>query len=239
MTVIHHTIELSGRTPLAQGTHCHVYAAPFDPELVIKVIRRDLPPPRNQWKKWKRALHGWRPALQDRPLIREYAAYIALRRTQIDRGGDLPVAHCAGVVATDHGLGILYEKISEDGQELGPSVSQLASGGQLEAALPLLTDFARRLFDWDIRANDVNRGNIVLGNRNGRRQFVLVDGLGDSHLIPLRAWFRRWNHRSLNKRFAKVARRTALKWDSQSRQFLALTGTQSTPERDHRREHGD
>lgn len=231
-------ISLEGEQPLAQGTHRMLFNAPFDRALIIKVYRETRPAPRNQWKRMKRGLHRFVPALQNRPLLREYAAYLKLKRQQGVRGEEPPVANWCGLVATNLGLGVVYEKIQLDGQAVGPSVSTLWRSGDLQAYLPLLDDFARRLFDWNIRANDINAGNVVLGVRHGRHQFVLVDGLGDSHLIPIRTWSRRLNERSLHKRLEKVVAGTTIHWDRLARRFVC-DGAQSlldpAPHRNDRR----
>ncbi len=213
-------LRLRDKTPLAQGDHRALYAVESDPTLVVKVIRATPAPPRNPVKRLKRICHRVFPLSQDRSLLREYAAYMRLKRAQLERTDEPPVADWAGPVATDIGLGMLYEKIGPEDGTIGPSVSALARSGKLPEYLPLLNDFVRRLFEWEIRANDVNRGNIVLGTRHGREQFVLVDGLGDSHFIPVRTWFGWWNEYSLNKRLAKVAARTHLTWDPNERRFL-------------------
>ncbi|GEM_PF-264496 len=211
---------LEGETPLAQGTHRMLFVAPFDPALIIKVYRTSRPAPRNAWKRAKRGLHRVLPSLRERPLLREYAAYLELKRQQVQRQAEPPVANWCGIVATNYGLGVVYERIHLGDAGIGPSVSALWRSGELGAHLPLLDEFARRLFDWNIHANDINAGNVVLGLRNGRHQFVLVDGLGDSHLIPIRTWSRRLNERSLHKRLDKVVAGTTIHWDRLARRFM-------------------
>lgn len=213
------TLRLRDKTPLARGTHRALYAVEFDPALVVKVAHSGPPRPRNFGKRLKRIFRRMFPFLHDRPLRREHAAYLRLKKRKHERTDDLPVADWVGWIPTDVGPGVLYEKIGSEDGAIGPSVSALARSGTLPEYLPLLNDFARRLFEWEIRANDVNRGNVVLGTRHGREQFVLVDGLGDSHFIPVRTWFRWWNEYSLNKRLAKVAARTSLVWDPDKRRF--------------------
>ena len=214
MTVLNDMLVIGDREPVAEGTHCRVYAVPFNNQLVVKVMREDLPVAVGLRRRLKRWSHRRLPSLRYRPLIREYAAYMAVRREQMRHGGDMPIAQCCGIIATDQGLGVLYEKVSLTGQELGPSVGQLARENKLLPMLPMLNEFVRRLFEWNIHANDINRGNIVLGSRDGRQQFVLVDGLGDSHLIPIRTWFRFCNQRSLHRRIARMAAKLSLSWDS-------------------------
>jgi hypothetical protein len=95
----------------------------------------------------------------------------------------------------------------------------IANGQFGDAHLAMLNDFVRRVFAWRLRANDINAGNIVFGVRGGQPQFVLVDGLGDSNVVPLRSWSDRLNERSLARRFRSTARKVGLAWDDRSRRF--------------------
>ncbi len=212
------SLRLKEQTPLARGTHQALYDVKGHPELIVKVLQNNRAV-RSPGKRLKGVLRRYCPAVRDRSLKREYVEYIRLKRRQIEGPDAFPAANFFGLVATDVGLGKVFEKIQGPDGRPGPTVGALGEDGRLPDYLPLLNDFARRLFAWEVRANDVNRGNIVLGLRSGREQFVLVDGLGDSHAIPVRTWSRTWNERSLHKRLAKVAARTRLVWHPAERRF--------------------
>ncbi len=212
-------LRLHDKTPVAQGTHKALYEVEPDPTLIVKVMLKKNPPAKTLLKRLKRFFHHLFPILGYRPLLREYAAYIKLKIRQLERTDDLPAAEFHGLILTDIGLGLLFEKIQTASGLLGPTLGTLFKTGKLPEYMPLLNDFAERLFAWEVRANDLNKGNIVLGVRDGREQFVLVDGLGDSHLIPIRTWFAWCNNRSLNKRLAKIASNTRLQWNASDRCF--------------------
>ena len=217
---MHEPLDLSHLTPLGGGSHRLIYDVPGHPELLIKVMR-DAPtkPPKNGLKRIKNALKARHTQSQFRFLFREYNAYIKAKLTAQQQQCSLPVSDMRGLVVTTQGLGMLVEKVVDAHGQLAPRLTQLAREGRLEKNLPLLNRFVDQLFSLNLLANDVNRGNVVLGVRNNSPQFILVDGLGDSHFIPIRSWSRRANHRSLSKRMHKIAGFCDIHWNASLRCF--------------------
>jgi len=214
---------LRHQSPLARGTHRALYRLEEAPQLLVKVVDATAASESaTVIRRWKRKLHKALPSLGRRFLFREYRAYLKAKLQQEQRADELPVAEQRGLVLTDIGIGMLVELIGDSKGNPGPTLWHLYKDGRLETLLVELNDFTRRMFAWGIRANDINVSNIVLGQRNGLRQFVLVDGLGDSHLIPLRSWFEVLNARSLHKRFDKLAKALGLRWNSRDLAFTAL-----------------
>ncbi len=215
-------LYLQNKEPLACGTHRAIFALDDHPALIVKVAIPRKAPPRNHIKRIKYAIKKRICSQEQRPLLREYSAYLRLKKNPLNKTERPPVAEFHGLVATDLGLGMLYEKMQTTDGQLGISLGKLQRTNRLHAYIPLLNDFAQRLFTWQIRANDINRGNIVLGSHNGTEQFFLVDGLGDSHAIPLRTWFNKANEKSLHKRLAKTAGRIDLSWNVDRRCFETM-----------------
>jgi hypothetical protein len=57
---------------------------------------------------------------------------------------------------------------------------------------------------------DLHERNLVYAlGRDGSRRFVLIDGLGDSNLLPFKSWSRVINRRSKQKRFVRLRKRIA------------------------------
>lgn len=216
---------LSGRKPLITGSHRAVYEVTGDDELLVKVMLPGLGHRQGWVKSLKEQVKVRLRYGRHRFLFREYSGYI---RTWLNQGRAQltpPIADLRGFVVTDLGLGMLTEKIRGPSGQLAEQLHKIYKSGQLEDHLSLLNDFARSLFEWDVIANDINAGNVVLGERHGKLQFVLVDGLGESYLIPVRNWFRWVNRRSLNKRLQRTAASCGLHWDSKLRAFTMLEKT--------------
>lgn len=212
---------LSGRTPLARGKHRVLYCLDEYPGLIVKVMPARKPPPADTIERRIRyALYKRFPVFRYRFWIHEQKALLRLRFKQLDTSADPPVASSFGIVLTDLGMGMLGEKIQTPDGELAPSLEQLVQENRVEEWLPHLNEFVAELYRWEIRAHDLKAANIVLGFRQDRHQFILVDGLGDGTLIPLRSWSARLNVQSLNKRLNAIAVKMNMGWNQRERRFF-------------------
>ena len=218
MLLVEKPLQLKGQEPIAHGNRRAIYSVEDHPGILVKVLlsasaqSRVMPA--------KRLLRQLFPSLAYRFLFREYACYLRAKITQSDDSGPLPISELRGLVQTDLGLGMIVENICDRDGNPGPTLRRLLASGAFDARhLELLNNFVRRIYTLHIRANDLNPSNIVLGHRGGVEQFVLVDGLGDSHLIPVRSWARWMNTRSLNRRFAALTNPGGLVWDADTREF--------------------
>jgi len=223
-------LKLKDKTPLASGTHRLLFDVKGSPGLLVKVMRSpEQAPPAGLRKQLKLALQRFSRYGRFRFLFREYHYYVRSKLAAAEAGVRAPIAEVRGLVATDLGIGMLAEKIIGPDGLVAPPLSMLHEDGRLIAYLPMLDAFAQRLFTLDIVANDINDGNIVLGLRRDEEEFVLVDGLGDSHLIPLRSWWPWFNRRSLNKRLHKLAARIDHIWDPDVRCFRQIDAPLQQP----------
>ncbi len=221
MSLVSPVLSLGGCRPRANGSHRAIYDVPGSPELIVKVMLGHTEnTPRNIVKALKyRVRNRWIPRLRYRFLYREYKSYIDIKLSQHQYDEPPPVAELRGIIQTDIGLGMLFEKVVDRPGGLARTVSSVWRAGIESHHVDLLNDFVHKLFHWNIKVNDLNADNIVLGHRDGQDCIVIVDGLGDSHLIPVRSWFRSLNHRSLSKRLASMADRLGLVWHADRRQF--------------------
>jgi hypothetical protein len=207
-------------TPVAQGGGRLVYFHPDFPDCLLKVGKPKVPD--SAKARLEARIAGLFPAYGTRDVRHEVKAYVDAV-LQPRRGGEsLPVAGFRGFVDTDLGLAMMVERISLEGRMLGPTVLSLAGGdGSLsDGHLALLNAFSRLLFEWNVRARDLNPANIVLGDRDGRARFYLVDGLGDVTIIPLNTWFGAANRVELNRLLTICAVPLGLRWDRRARAFL-------------------
>jgi hypothetical protein len=223
MFLPHEGLSLRDKTPLIEGTHRVLYEVDGAPHLVVKVMRRRVTvKPRNFVKLLKyRFRDRYLPSAHYRFLYREYKTYIDIKLAQEQRRQAPPIAELRGLVQTDLGMGMLAEKIVSRTGALASTVHAMFLAGELDRHLAGLTHFARSLFDWNLRVNDLNSVNIVLGWRGGHDEFVIIDGLGDSNIVPIRSWSTRANRRSLEKRLARMADRLALRWVVATREFAS------------------
>ena len=212
-------VSLSTLEPVASGGGRLVFFHPDFPDCLLKVENAKTP---GTAKERVDGLLGRRFAsFATRDLRHEIKAYVDARLQTGQPEGSFPVADFRGLVETDLGIALLVERIFRNGELMGPTVRKLAGKEKTlsDDHLALLNEFARQLFAWKVRARDLNPGNIVLGERDGRERFFLVDGLGDVTLVPLNTWFDVANAVELNRLFAICARGLGLTWDRTARAF--------------------
>ncbi|OLS47053.1 YrbL family protein [Rhodovulum sulfidophilum] len=214
-------LVLRDKPQVARGNKRALFLIDGYPDVVVKVVL-----PREGGTNMagpKRLLRRFLPSTNYRFLFREYKCYLAAKLAQAGQSGQsgaLPIIELRGLVQTDLGPGMIEELIKDGEGNPGTSLRQMVQRKVFEEHhLELLNDFVRRIFAWRVRANDLNPSNILFGQRAGISQFVLVDGLGDSHLIPVRTWSGHLNERSLCKRFEDTSRVTGLTWDAKDRVF--------------------
>ena len=205
-------LELKHLQPLAKGNARLVYEHPQSPRLLIKVMRPDLVERRQVSPKlWFQGLRRYDPYVVFLREIREYvAAYAAL-------GQAAPFAQVVhGLVETELGLGLVLEAVRNSDGGLAPTIAKLVQQGQFDAeATTALDQFLSELLESDLVIADLHERNLVYAlGRDGSRRFVLIDGLGDSNLLPLKSWSRWFNRRSKGKRIARLRKRIHVRLES-------------------------
>lgn len=213
------TVCLGGLDPVASGQDRSVYLHPDYPDVLFKVLRD--PAGRPMPRTFRGITQRLFPSVRYRPIRKEYEAYLALQPRMGDLPGDIPITHLYGLCRTDLGPATVVERIGDRTHPVGESLRTMALAGTFDPALlPLLNDFADRLLRWQVRTTDMTMQNIVLGLRAGRRQFVLVDGIGDVFAIPIRTWSRTAMRIGHGQSLATIARKLGLGWDVRSHRFL-------------------
>ncbi|HSK29882.1 MAG TPA: YrbL family protein, partial [Candidatus Limnocylindria bacterium] len=139
-----------------------------------------------------------------RTYARQIAEYLKIRA----RLRDHPpiIEQVFGIVDTDHGLGLIVERINGRDGGLAPTLFAVveANGYSQE-----LEDRILRLRDETIRheiiTGDLHGGNIVCGHdaEHGER-LVMVESIGDKTFIPVNTLSRYINRRSNERHFRHV-----------------------------------
>lgn len=211
-------IALSGRDRVARGNDRAVYFHPDYPDVLFKVLL-DLSEIR---------LKGFRgcslrmfPSTRMRAIFKEFECYVMVQTQVGTAEGDLPIPRMLGFVETDLGSASIVERIQDGAGVIGPNLLSMRESGAFgREHVPLLNDFAQRLLSWKVRTTDMNMLNVSYGIRDGRPQFVLVDGIGDNFAIPIRTWSERAMKRGHSRSFAKIARHFDLVWDPVAHRFV-------------------
>jgi hypothetical protein len=198
-------LQLKNRESLAKGNVRLVFEHPESPDLLVKVMRPDLVDQRYGGREaWFGTMRRYDPYVVFLREIREFvAAHAALGRAA-------PFAQTVhGLVETDLGLGLVLEAARGPDGGLAPTIAKLVELGQFDAeAAAALDQFLLDLLESDMVIADLHERNLVYAcARDCSRRFVLIDGLGDSNLLPLKSWSRWHNRRSKEKRVARLKKR--------------------------------
>jgi len=209
--------------PLVSGHQRSVYGVPDISDTVLKI-----PHYRQQdgmHRVFKRSLRRMFPAGRFRVLTKEAEFQMALTLRYPSEAVLLPLPQFRGFVATDEGLGALWQMAAARAGGLGRNLRQIAEDGDLDSVRGPLNTCAARLFRFGIVAPDLHAGNLVLDETAALARFLLVDGFGDRNVIPVRSMSRRLNEASLNKQLAHVAAEVGLFWHESERKFRSIRGT--------------
>jgi hypothetical protein len=208
-------LALQHLDPVARGSARLVFEHPQRPDLLVKVMR-----PKHLEARYGKGAAWFRRRRYDPYVLflREIREYVAAHASN---GHSLRIAQkVRGLVETDLGLGLLVEAVRGADGALAPTVAKLiATGAYDEAAQQALERFLEELLESDIVIADLHERNLVCAvGADGKQQFVMIDGLGSSTLIPFKGWSRALNRRSKVKRIrrlrARIARRIASFLDS-------------------------
>lgn len=218
-------VDLSGRKIVAKGNRRDVYL--IDPQevgiggantpLVLKIPRYEER--RAHPRLSKRIIAKLFPASLER-VIRVEAKYWEHLAASI--GADpktMPVPFFYGYVDTNLGRATLWESVWGADGELAPSISQLELKGGLARAIEPLNRFVAFCFETNIVAPDIRSDNVVLAERFGRTEAVLVDGYGDMRLLSFLSLSPRYNTQFMTRRFARFAWTVGLHFDTETRLF--------------------
>ncbi|WP_296417198.1 YrbL family protein [Pseudooctadecabacter sp.] len=217
-------IRLTGLVPVARGYERVVYVDPTDPDRVIKVLVPDADQGKGgrMRRAFARTFAGYRTYL----IRKEYLEYLRLALCDPSGQAHLPITHMFGFVQTDIGLGCSSQFVRDPSGAPAPTWASLCKGNDIaHDHRAAMTDFARRMLDMNVRASDLRARNIVLGHRGlqgepGPLEAVLVDGFGDTHVIPIRSWSRWANTQALHRRFVRLAKGGGLTWSRSDRTFI-------------------
>jgi hypothetical protein len=198
-------LELAGLDPCAVGQLRRIYRHPRHPGLLVKLVREDAIE-----RRWGRAAAWYKRlprARQYGGYVRELKEYVALRARHPREA--LPVARMLGVVETDLGLGLVSEAVRTPDGSLAPTLSALyqRDGGFSPAIERELARFLDALLACGVVVGDLHAWNIVFGSDSrGGPRFVLVDGFGEKHAVPLTSMSRRFNARNTRRLFRRMRR---------------------------------
>lgn len=183
------------------GSLKRVYTHPDMPDVVLKIVDPDRTSGDARLK-GESLVKRTNPLGVYRGFRRELTQYLILsRRWNEDERGPPPIAVPCGLVSTTAGLALVTEKIAGDGDELAPTLEKLFEKGAVSIKHLIAFD---RLFkdcmDMHVVLSDMHMRQFLYSeNRSGRPEFVVIDGIGEKNMIPLRSLSPYLNRRRLQR----------------------------------------
>lgn len=193
-------LDLDKQKKIGQGTVKDVYAYPDSESLVIKVIKSILVAEDGGFSKHGKFKRSINQGIY-RQFRREIIQYLELsKKYYLKPETVFPIETPYGLITTSQGLGLVVEKIQSPGGK-SLTLEDISLIGQVEDKhLQALEEFFQRCVDMHVVFGEVNyAGLMYTESRSGRPEFVLVDGIGEKLLIPVRSWFKGINTRYIRK----------------------------------------
>ena len=185
---------------IGNGRSKIVYQHPTDADKIIKVMNPERVDPDGGWKghgSLKRRMYQG----VYKQFRREILQYFQLCKNHYSLNQfTFPVETVYGFVETNHGLGLVTEKIISP-QQVGMTITELCEKGLFQdEQAKALDQFFDDCCDLHIIYGEVNIDGIMYTEqRHGKPEFVLVDGMGEKLFIPFRAMSKTINARNVRK----------------------------------------
>lgn len=218
-------IDLSTLEFVAQGNRRFVYlirqGTPgfemFDFPLVLKVPRYE--DREQRMNAAKRFLSRLFPSTAERG-IRVEARYWSKLASRVP--GDpinMPLPVFRGYVMTTGGNAALWDAMCDENGDLAPTLREFFQRGESASLVEPLNRFVAFTYEHNLVAPDIQATNMVLVERRGRKEIVLVDGYADMRLISMRSMFVWRNKKNMEHRFSRMAGQANLGYDKKKRCF--------------------
>lgn len=198
-------LQLKNQIPLNRGNSRLVFEHPDNSSHIVKVLRPDLletrygngAPLRKRYRRYGRF----------RSYLREIQEYIAVYAAHNHAPSFLQ--KIIGLVETDLGLGLVTNAARDKDGSLAPNVATLISVGRFDSTVRRdLESFYQNILSCDVVISDMNVGNMVYAfDETHGYHFVLIDGLGNANMLPLKTLSRKINRRSKRKRYERLYKR--------------------------------
>lgn len=202
-------LTLADQEPFAIGGTRRCYVHPHDERLCVKVLRPD----RTAAARLADA-HGWRRLKGRRGFDdqrKELKAYRQLAGRPTRDWTHVP--RCHGTVRTDQGLGIVTELHRDWHGGFPLNLEQLlpASRGMTDALAAAIDEFTAWLRRERFLSRDLLPHNIIaVALAPARYRLVIVDGIGNSELLPLSNWFAACARRKVERKIRKFHQRVRM-----------------------------
>ncbi|MHC5307166.1 YrbL family protein [Bartonella sp. LJL80] len=175
-------VALSGLEPRFKGNARLVFVHPDDPDLLIKVPRPEWIAKTHKVPAWKKR---FKPLGANSVNMHEFREII-----RINPKPESQQPHMFSVVGmqqTDLGWGLTVKAEKDANNAFAPPVAIFANNpSPIRSALEQFEIWIR---ETPAILYDLNPWNLVLANRNGEQQIVIIDGISEKSALQTRTYF--------------------------------------------------
>lgn len=152
--------HLTDKTIIGRGNKRDCHAHPDDPRLCIKVARH---------------ADRWHECQQQSIVEWYYLNHLKQRQVPLEH-----LADCHGWVNTNHGAGLVVERVRDDNNNAGVTLYDALNNRRIEArqAHRMLKSLGHWVITHSVVVADLNSTNIMVRKHHGENQLVFVDGVG-------------------------------------------------------------
>lgn len=207
-------IRLSDRKPAAEGGRRLVFVHPDDPKLIIKVMKPSY------------MAQNWSAPLTIRQKTKRYKQHTYLfmevreHLAACAKNGHPPkhLQNIVGFADTDLGLGLVYEAILGPDGKFAPTLQDFIDRGQYTPEIQkAFLEFRDWFVDAPIVTTPLHPDNMVLNrDETGKPYFVLIDGIGEKTVIPIKGWLQALNRRHKLKDLKRFDRKEGVPAEPQT-----------------------
>lgn len=204
-------IKVEDLHKIGSGDSKNVYLHPEDNDKLIKVMRRDVASPDGGFSKHNALKRSMHQGIY-RQFRREILQFLQLCKSNYAENiFSFPMEKPFGFIKTDQGLGLVVERITAPSGN-GQTLSDLCNLGEFSPKhAQALEVFFNDCCELHLVFGEVNAAGILYTEkRSGRPEFVLVDGIGEKLLIPVRAMSKKINARYVRKVEQRIKKELAI-----------------------------
>ena len=180
---------------LARGGFRDVFQHPDHDHLLVKIVRAASRPAPASGRSWTSAYRRY--GLYT-PYMREMKEYVAVYARF--SGTPRCIQRCYGLVDTNLGLGMVVGKLCAADGGLAPNIASIVQAQGISSRLwQSVGEFLEDIRSHGLVVNDMNPRNVVRALEDGKERLVLVDGLGEKNLLPVRTLAPAFNRMKLDR----------------------------------------
>lgn len=182
------------------GTQKDIYEHPSETDKIIKIMKSEHATP-DGGRAGQHKLRAHRSQGIYRQFRRELLQYLQLCKSHYGAlKFTFPIETVYGFVATDQGLGLVTERVTSPSGRAFSVYDLVKEGLFTDRHAAALDQFFNECCDMHVVFGEVNIAGIMYTEqRQGKPEFVLVDGIGEKLIIPFRSMSKTINTRNIRK----------------------------------------